>query len=39
VYRNVAFIVKGDNQSYRLHDYAKTMMAEELPASTPTLTG
>jgi hypothetical protein len=39
VYRNVAFILKGDSHSYHVHDYAKTMIAEELAATAPTLTG
>jgi hypothetical protein len=35
VYRNVAFIVKGDSDRYHVHDYAKTMMAEEVAATAP----
>jgi len=33
VYRNIAFIVKGDSQRYRVHDYAKTMMNAEMEAT------
>jgi hypothetical protein len=39
VYRNVAFIFKGDSHNKLVHDYAKMMMAEELAATAPTLTG
>lgn len=39
VYRNVAFIVKGYSHTYRVHEYAKTMMAEELAAAAAPRTG
>lgn len=32
VYRNIAFIAKGDSSTYEVHEYAKTMMREERSA-------
>jgi hypothetical protein len=32
VYRNMAFIRKGDNSTYSVHEYALTMMRDEQPA-------